>query len=362
MVTPVYPAQHVGHYNVQDGSSSLLQREDLGAPPPHHHHRHRGGGRGRGFGPGWGWGWGYPGPYYEPLYIEDITARKPFILDEEEKEKELKGLAEAASECIQRIVNVAALAARESLEGVKQGIFKSLDDVCAHIRRRVCAEVVAHHKAYAQAVSQAIQVAFESAKPHAEELLAARKAKGVGMSGLSGEVSSQGDYDFLAKVQVRANAILAEISGIGKIEWDQVKDGIFEESGWTPPENYGYENMMAFWVKNAKSIFMTPKKKPTVEQIKEVERLAGGTENLIALVKRFISPEARAKGEADRAATEQALSKGGYKSPEAVGWDTFQSEVESRAGKLLTGGIGIATIGLIAAGLLAAWYFLGGRR
>ncbi len=362
MVSPTAPGQHRGQYEMHDGSTVLIrpqQMADLGRRP-----------RGRG-GRGWGRGWGGP-VFYEPLYIEQITDRKPFILDEsddEDKKKDLKGLADSANDCISRIVSVAATAAREAIEGARQGVFSSMEDVADHIRRRVCQEFQSHARAYILAMQEAVKTAIASARPEVEKALAQKKGvSGLaccgkrGMAGLSGAISSQADYNLLSKVQVRANAIMAEISGIGKDEWDAIKNEEFESEGWSPADNYSYDNMMAFWLNNIKSIILTPSKKPTVEQINEVNRLAGGTENLIALVKSHATPAAVQKGEADRAQTTAMLSEGGYKSPSAVGWDTFQKEVEKKASSLVTSGIGVTTIAAIAAGLLGAIYFLGGRR
>lgn len=379
MVTPVAPGQHVGQYNVQDGSSSLLQPEEDGGLGHRRHRHHHGGGWGRRG--GWGGGWGPA--YYEPLYVEDITARRPFILDDDsdeakakrleaklklkklEEEAKAKGvsglsaLGDAAMPCIQRIIAAAAVGAREAIRGVETGVLNSLADVCNHIRRRVCAEVQSHHAAYAKAVSEAVQTAFAEAKPHVEKLLAGG-ARGVsGMGDLAGPISTQADYNLVSKVQKQAILIQSEISGIGKEMWNWVKDTYFDQEGWTPADNYSYDNMMSFWLANVKSIIVLPSKKPTIEQVREVERLAGGSEKLIALVKRYIPPEDRARGESDRAQSEAMLGKSGLVSPGSAAWTTFQNELSSRASSMFSTGLGVATVAAIGAGLLAAWYFLG---
>lgn len=356
MVSPAMPGQHRGHFEIHDGSSVLIrpqQMSDLGRRP-------HGRGRGRG-GPGWGYG----PVFYEPLLVEDISARKAFILDEDDDDKKnLKGLADA-NDCISRIVSVAATAAREAIEGVKQGVFKSMDDVCAHIQRRVCAEFTAHGRAYIMAMQEAIKSAMEAAQPEVSKLLS-QNAKGVGrlsgFSGLAGAVSSQADYNALSAAQVRANAILAQISGIGKDEWDAVKNEKFEAEQWSPADTYSYDNMMAFWVGNMKSLITTSKKPVMMEQVAEVNRLAGGTEKLIALVMAHASPAAAAQGEADKNATVKALSKSGMVSPGSAGWDTFQQEVTKRAESLVSSGLGVTTIAAIAAGLLGAVYVFGRMR
>ena len=373
MVTPVYPGQHVGHYTVQEGAHSLLQREALSAPP--HHHHHHGGGRGRGWGP-----WGYGPAYYEPLYVESVIldddsdeakakrlAAKIRLkkLEEEAKAKGISGLGAAeVAECVNRIISAAAVGAREAIKGVESGVLKSADDVCAHIRRRVCAEVRDHYAMYSKAVGQAVQSAFAEAKPHVEEILA-KQSKGVsGFSGLGGVVSSQADYNLLSKAQIRCNAIMAEISGIGKDEWDAVKNEEFEAAQWSPADNYSYDNMMAFWVGNMKSLILTKNHPVTVEQINEVNRLATGTENLIALVKSHASPAAVAQGESDKAQTTAMLAKSALVAPGSAAWDTFQQEVTKRAEGLVSTGIGLTTIAAIGAGLLAAGYLFfmrGGR-
>lgn len=365
MVTPVHPGQHVGDYNVQDGSHSLLQRESGVGAPPHHHHHHGGGRRGRGWGGGWGWGPGYVP--YEPLYVESIILDRSTDDDDEDAKKKKKkalsgfgglGAAEAA-ECVNRIISAAAVGAREAIQGIQSGVYKDLNDVCNHIRRRVCAEVQSHHSMYAKAVSEAVKSAFAAAKPHAEELLASRP-KGVSdfedSDGLGGVISSQADYNLLSKAQVRCNTIMAEISGIGKDEWDAIKNEEFEAAEWSPADNYSYDNMMGFWLNNMKSIIHTAKHPVTVEQINEVNRLATGTDKLIALVKAHASPSAVAQGEADKAQTAAMLSKSALVSPGSAGWDTFQKEIEDRASKLTSSGMGIATIAAIAFGLGTAIY------
>jgi hypothetical protein len=363
MVTPVHPGQHVGDYNVQDGSHSLLQRESGVGAPPHHHH---GGGR-RGRGGGWGWGPGYVP--YEPLYIESVILDRSSDDDEDEKKKKRLKLramngfgglgAEETAECVNRIISAAAVGAREAIKGIESGVYNSLNDVCNHIRRRVCAEVQSHHAMYAKAVSEAVKSAFAEAKPHAESMLAGRP-KGVSdfddSDGLGGNVSSQADYNLLSKAQIRCNTIMAEISGIGKDEWDAIKNEEFEAAQWSPAENYSYDNMMGFWQNNMKSLILTKSHPVTVEQINEVNRLATGTDGLIALVKSHASPAAVAQGEADKAQTAAMLSKSGLVSPGSAGWDTFQKEVVDRAASLTSSGMGIATIAAIAFGLGTAVY------
>lgn len=183
MVSATAPGQHTGQFELHDGSTVLIrpqQMADLG--------RHRGGrGRGRGWGRGWGPGWGYGPVFYEPLYIEQISDRKPFILDESEDEsdeqkkkaKNLKGLADA-NDCISKIVAVAGSAAREAVQGVQQGIFKSMDDVADHIRRRVCAEFTAHGRTYILAMQEAMKSALATARPEVEKVLAQKGLSGMG--------------------------------------------------------------------------------------------------------------------------------------------------------------------------------------
>lgn len=237
MVTPVAPGQHVGHYNVQDGSSSLLQPEEDGGLG-HRRGRHRHGG-------GWGRRGGWGPVFYEPLYVEDITARRPFILDDDSDEakakrleaklklkrleeeakakgiKTLSGLGDAALPCIQKIIAAAAVGAREAIKGVESGVLNDLRDVCEHIRRRVCAEVQSHYSVYAKAVSEAVQTAFAEAKPHVERLLAARGgAKGVsGLSDWKGDIAAavaSGELDqLMAGVRRTQDSLIAAINARG---------------------------------------------------------------------------------------------------------------------------------------------------
>lgn len=181
MVSTVAPGQHTGQFELHDGSTVLIQPEqmaDLGRRP-------RGRGRGRGWGPGWGYGYGPV--FYEPLYIEQISDRKPFILDEstdesdeeKKKTKNLKGLADA-NDCISKIVAVAGSAAREAVQGVQQGIFKSMDDVADHIRRRVCSEFTAHGRTYILAMQEAMKSALATARPEVEKALSQKGLSGMG--------------------------------------------------------------------------------------------------------------------------------------------------------------------------------------
>jgi len=367
MIHPVAPGQHVGHYNVQDGSSSLLQQEDsgVGAPPHHHHHHRGGGGRGRGWGGGWGWGPGYVP--YEPLYVESIILDRTEEDDEDSADEKKKALASFSglgaaevTDCINRIVSAAAIGAREAIKGVQSGVLKDLNDVCNHIRRRVCAEVQSHQAVYAKAVKEAIQTAFAEAKPHVEALLS-KGARGVSgfedLSDLSGTVSSSAEFAETSRVQNHAIAIQAAISGIGKEWWNWAKDEMFEGAGWKPKDNFSYDNMMAFWLGNVKAILVYPSKRPTIEQVREVERLAQGTDKLLALVMGYIPSDAAAQGASDRAKQEQALAKSTLKSPEEAASAAFKEEFVAGAKGLLGTGIGVTTVAAIAAGLMAAWYF-----
>lgn len=235
MVTPVTPGQHVGHYNVQDGSSSLLQPEENGNDGLGRH-RHRGGWGRRG---GWGGGWGPA--YYEPLYVEDITARRPFILDDDsdeakakrleaklklkrlEEEAKAKGvsglsaLGESAMPCIQRIIAAAARGAREAIRGVETGVLNNMDEVCEHIRRRVCEEVHLHHALYAKAVSEAVQTAFAEARPHVERLLASRQRTDTTDAAARG-ISDFGDWKGDIAAAVASGELDQLMAGVRKTQ------------------------------------------------------------------------------------------------------------------------------------------------
>lgn len=167
---------------------------------------------------------------------------------------------------------------------------------------------------------------------------------------LSGVVSSASDYALLDKVQKRAVFIQSEISGIGKDEWDAaLNTSSLVAAGWVPKENYSYDAMMSFWLGNIKSIITTDRNPATTEQVNEVDRLAGGTENLIALVKQNVSGAAVAKAEFDRAETEALLSKSKLLSPGDEGWKEFQTQLEDRAKSLAGAALPLGVIALIAA-------------
>jgi hypothetical protein len=174
--------------------------------------------------------------------------------------------------------------------------------------------------------------------------------------GLSGAVSSQADYNRLDQVQKRAILLQSEISGIGKEEWDRALDApAVIAAGWAPKSNYTYDNMMSFWLNNVKSIITTASRPATVEQVNEVDRLAAGSEKLLALVKQNVSSEAAAAAEADRAKA-ASMMQGKMMSPGSEGWKTFQSELEARAKSLVSGGMGIVTMAVIAAGIIGVAY------
>ncbi len=213
MVSPTAPGQHRGQFEIHDGSTVLIrpqQMEDLGRRP-------RGGRRFR------GGGWGYGPVLYEPLYVEQISDRKPFILDEsdeEKKEKNLKGLADA-NDCISRMISVSATAAREAVEGVRQGVFKSMDDVCAHIRRRVCEEFTAHGRTYIQAMQEAIKSAMDAAKPEVEKALAQKGVSGIGCCGKRG----MGDIKSDVAAAIASKELDELMSGVRKVQ-DALIDAI----------------------------------------------------------------------------------------------------------------------------------------
>jgi hypothetical protein len=246
MVTPVAPGQHVGHYDLMDGSSVLIQNSDMSGgeglgrrPGPRRHRHHHGGGGWGNRGPG---GWGPM--YYEPLYVEDITARRPFILDEDSDEAKVKrlkmklklkkleeqakakgisGLGATALPCIDRIIAAAAVGAREAIKGIETGSLNDLQDVCEHIRRRVCAEIRDHHATYAKAASSAVQTAFNEARPRAEKLLAARGgAKGVsGLSDWKGDIAAavaSGELDqLMSGVNKTQDSLISALNARGPV-------------------------------------------------------------------------------------------------------------------------------------------------
>lgn len=171
-------------------------------------------------------------------------------------------------------------------------------------------------------------------------------------AGLEGYISGQADYTLTDQVQKKAILIQSEISGIGKEEWDRaLQSPALQAAGWTPWQNYNYDAMMSFWLANVKSILVLPSKVPTIEQVREVDRLAAGSERLVATVKQNVSAEAAARAEADRREFESML-KGTLKSPGSEGWKTFQAELADRASRLVSGGVGLATIAAIVAGIL----------
>lgn len=171
--------------------------------------------------------------------------------------------------------------------------------------------------------------------------------------GLEGAVSSQADYNLLDQVQKKAVYLQSEISGIGKEEWDRALDSsAVVAAGWVPKSSYSYDAMMAFWLGNLKSIITTDKNPATMEQIAEVNRLWGGSQKLLDLVKANVSSEAAAKAVSDRAQTEAMLSKSKMLSPGDEGYKAFQEELEARAKSLVGGGVGIVTIAAIIAGIL----------
>lgn len=235
MVSTSAPGQHRGQYELHDGSTVLIrpqQMADLGRRP-------------RGRGRGWGRGWGYGPVFYEPLYIEQISDRKPFILDEstdesdeeKKKAKNLKGLADAANDCISRMVAVAGAAAKEAVEGVRQGIFKSIDDVKAHIGRRVCEEFTAHGRTYILAMQEAMKSALAAAQPEVEKLLAQKR----GVSDL-GRCCGRGMGDIKSDVAAAiASRELDELmSGVRKVQ-----DSLIEAINARPSTLKNYQTAAA---------------------------------------------------------------------------------------------------------------------
>jgi len=179
-----------------------------------------------------------------------------------------------------------------------------------------------------------------------------------GSAGLGQYVTSTAEFNLLNKVQNHAIALQAEISGIGAMAWDSAiveNSAAFERAGWKPYEDYFHDKMMTFWLANIKSILVTPGQRPTVAQVNEVERSAGGTEKLIALVKSFIPAAAKVEGEQFRAQTEKGLEKSRLESPEVAASAAFKEELIAGAKGLLGVGtaITISAIALLLLGYMA---------
>ncbi|MGH9389849.1 MAG: hypothetical protein ACRD1Z_09550 [Vicinamibacteria bacterium] len=226
-------------------------------------------------------------------------------------------------------------------------------------------------------IQHAVQVLVQRGVPNAEARKIAIRvffrmkgasASGLQEHGLGGIVSSTADFKRLSDVQNRAIAIQSEISGIGKDAWDSeilMQADSIERAGWSPASNFDYDKMMAFWLAQTKRLLVYGgawvEHRPSNEDVADVDRLAGGTDRLIALVKSFIPPEAKAKAESDRAETERSLAKVVLQSPDDVAAATFKEEVLKRANTLFSGGIGILTIAAAAA-LALGLYMAFGRK
>ena len=188
--------------------------------------------------------------------------------------------------------------------------------------------------------------------------LAFGQRREAGMHGFGGIVSTTADFARLNAAQNHAIAVQAEISGIGKDAWDseilEQADSV-ERGGWSPADNYTYDKMMAFWLAQTQRLLVYGtawlEKRPSNEDVAEVERFAAGTDKLIALVKGFLPTETRAQAESDRRSAEVALSGSPMKSPDDEGAAAFKEEVLKRANSLASGGLGVVAT---AAAVLAA--------
>lgn len=167
----------------------------------------------------------------------------------------------------------------------------------------------------------------------------------------------QSFYNALSAAENHAVAIQAEISGIGKDAWDAaLQTSRLAEAGWVPFDTYSYDAMMKFWLENTRRLNVKRTPRPEQADINEVNKLATGTEKLIALIKEMVPAADRAKGEADRVETQKILAGiGPMTSPSDVGKQSLKEDLVKGASGLLGAGLlTTAVAAVIAIALLGA--------
>lgn len=184
---------------------------------------------------------------------------------------------------------------------------------------------------------------------------------GQGIEVLAGK--GQSYYTLLDTVQNRVIGIQAEMSQIGKDAWDNAlwsNLGEVSNAGWEPVENYLFDPMMSWWKDNYKKLVRTPTVEPTEATINEVNRLAGGTDKLIAFVKGLLPKEV---ADAATAYRQEAIDKvDNYKltSPGDTARQIVIDEINKKIGGGITQIVLIAAI--VAAAAAGAYAFFGRRR
>jgi hypothetical protein len=177
---------------------------------------------------------------------------------------------------------------------------------------------------------------------------------GQGIEVLAGK--SQSYYDLLDGVQNRVIGLQAEMAQIGQEAWDNAlwsNTGEVASAGYEPIDNYLFSPMMSWWGGNYKKLIITPSVEPTEATINEVNRLAAGTDKLIAFVKTLLPREV---ADAATAYRKEAIDKvDNYKltSPGDVARKVVMDEIKDKLG----GGMTTIIIVAIAAAAAAAGAF-----
>lgn len=173
----------------------------------------------------------------------------------------------------------------------------------------------------------------------------------------------QAYYTRLDSVQNRVIGIQAEMSEIGKDAWDSALWSNLSDvsnAGYDPVDNYLFDPMMEWWKGNYKQLLKSANVEPSEATITEVERLAGGTDKLIAFVKRFL-PQAVA--DAATAYRKEAIDKvDNYRltSPTDVAYREIEKEINQKLGGISTTLIIAAAV--VAAAAAGAYAFFGRKR
>lgn len=173
----------------------------------------------------------------------------------------------------------------------------------------------------------------------------------------------QSYYTLLNTVQNRVIGIQAEMAQIGKDAWDNALWSNLSEvsnAGWDPVENYLFDPMMAWWNGNYKKLERSPSVEPEEATINEVNRLAGGTDKLIAFVKGLLPKEV---ADAATAYRKEAIDKVDNYSLTSPG-DTARKIVIDEINKKIGGGMTQLVIiaAIVAAAAAGAYAFFGRRR
>jgi len=178
---------------------------------------------------------------------------------------------------------------------------------------------------------------------------------------LDGLGESQAFYDRITVDQNALTVRLAEITAADQSAWDGVWSALQNQyipgtaspfTGWGYTKQLIMDTWKTLTPKYTSTFGFQSLASPDGAALDYAEKLLADTANMVAYFKKIV-PEQAAQVQADGAMFKQKLDAiPAMRSPEEVGWDTFQTILKERASSLATfGGGGLLVAGGIALGV-----------